>query len=69
MMFTTEINLDTKALASELKGNVAENARKLGITRGHLNNVLKGNKKPSIGLFLKIINTFQIPPQKILRSD
>ena len=68
-MNSAQVNFDNKALAAALEGNVAENARKLGISRGHLNNVLKGTKKPSIDLLIKIIKTFQLEPQRILRGN
>jgi hypothetical protein len=37
-----DLKIDNHVLAERIKGSVAENARKLGVSRGHLNNILKG---------------------------
>jgi transcriptional regulator with XRE-family HTH domain len=53
-MMSQNVTFNEKALLNKITGSVAENARKLGVSRGHLNNILKGKRTPSGTLLLKI---------------
>jgi transcriptional regulator with XRE-family HTH domain len=64
-MDAPKISLDSKVLATELSGNIAEIARKLGISRQHLNNILKGRRKPSADLLLKIQMEYSLSANEI----
>ena len=68
-MNTPETNLNVKAIEEKLDGSVAENARKLGISRGHLHNILRGNKNPSAELLLKIQTTFGLTAKELIKQN
>lgn len=67
MTVSKDIEFDHEKLKTLLDGSVAKNARILGISRQHLNNIVNGNKNPSAGLLLKIQLIFGISPQKLLK--
>jgi transcriptional regulator with XRE-family HTH domain len=64
-----DLKIDNQVLAERIKGPVAENARKLGISRGHLNNILKGNRQPSASLLLRIQTEFRIAPKRLIKDE
>jgi len=68
-MNTPEITLDSSALTEAIQGNIAEHARKLGISRQHLSNILKGNKNPSADLLLKIQSVFGLSAETISKKN
>ena len=65
MVTDKEIKFDNEKLASLLNGSVAKNARELGVSRQHLNNVLKGRRVPSGSLMLKIQRVFKLDSESI----
>lgn len=67
MQRTHEVKFDYQKFAALLEGSVAENARKLGISRQHLNNIKNGNKNPSADLLLKMQHVFGMSAENILR--
>lgn len=69
IMNTPTIKLDGDALAQAMPGSVAENARKLGISRQHLNNILKGNKNPSANLLLRLQKLFKLSADSISKKS
>lgn len=68
-MLISEISFDNLALANAMSGSVADNARKLGISRGHLNNILKGRKRPSANLLLKIQSVYNLSAKHISKKS
>jgi plasmid maintenance system antidote protein VapI len=68
-MDTGALIVDHEVLASRLKGPVAENARKLGVSRQHLNNILKGHRQPSASLLLKMQTVFRIAPKALIKNN
>lgn len=62
-------NLNVEILAERLSGNVAAHARKLGISRQHLNNILKGRRQASGALLLKIQTVYEIPAADLLKDN
>ena len=67
-MTTPEIGFNNQALVKAISGSVAENARNLGISRQHLNNILKGRKQPSGILLLKIQSLYKLSADKITKK-
>jgi plasmid maintenance system antidote protein VapI len=68
-MYAGDFKIDNEMLAEKLKGPVAVNARKLGISRQHLNNILKGHRQPSAGLLLRIQTVFRITPKALIKEN
>lgn len=66
-MLGTDVHFNHQVLAEVISGNVAAEARKLGISRQHLNNILKGNRNPSGSLLLRIQATYDLPFQKLAK--
>ena len=68
-MDTPVISFDNSVLLDVVGGNVAEDARKLGISRQHLNNILKGRKKPSADLLLKIQALYELSASQFSKQS
>lgn len=67
-MTDSKSTLNHTAIADKLNGSVAENARKLGISRQHLNNIIKGRKQPSASLLLKIQKVYRLSADSLTRA-
>ena len=67
-MNTAEVKTDYKVLTEVITGNVADHARKLGISRQHLNNILKGRRTPSGDLLLKIQREYNVPAAALIKT-
>lgn len=66
-MDTSEIKFDHANLAALLPGSIAENARRLGISRQHMNNILKGRKVPSGSLLLRIQSIYGLSAKQLAK--
>lgn len=64
-----DIKFDYAKFAALLDGSVASNARRLGISRQHLNNIIKGKRVPSGSLLLKIQHVFKTNQESISNTN
>ena len=69
MATIVDVEFDHVKFAGVLEGSTAENARKLGISRQHLTNIIKGNRRPSANLLLKLQQIYKIAPSDLIRKN
>jgi transcriptional regulator with XRE-family HTH domain len=68
-MDSIDLKVDNQVLAKRMPGSIAENARKLGISRQHLNNILKGHRQPSADVLLRIQSLFKLSAKDLIKQN